>query len=415
MSAVSRDALRRYRIYLRLLFPAVLTYTIYRTFKDGGFTYLRQRFSFGLPDYSGLIWLHCASVGEINTALPLLELMEKSGHKLFVSTTTPTGKLVLLRKNHTPEQHVFLPLDYRFCIQRFLNKLQPAALLIMETELWPELVDSCTNKSIPVVLLNARLSDKTLNTFNWLRTTYRHTLSQMTQVLAKNSIEAERYTQLGLGENKIQVTGSLKFATAAPQIISARVSIESSYWLAASTHEDEELRIAKAWLEQKRSELLIIAPRHPERRSSIKKQLLTLTKNLQLRSESENLLPETKIYLLDSLGELDSFIAAAKLVFVGGSLIDHGGHNPLEAAHAGIATLVGPSTKNFQEEFAVLESSAACIRIDNESALIADVNELLDNPDKAALMGSNAKRIAREKASVDRTYLTAIEKILTKN
>ncbi len=415
MSADSHVALRRYRIYLRLLFPAVLTYTIYRTLKDGGLTYLRQRFSFGLPDSSDLIWLHCASVGEINTALPLLELMKKNGHKLLISTTTPTGKLVLLRKNHVPEQHVFLPLDYKFCIQRFLIKLQPTALLIMETELWPELIDSCTNKSIPVVLINARLSDKTINTFGWLRTTYRHSLSQMTQVLVKNSTESERYTQLGLSKNKIQVTGSLKFATTTPPINSARVSIKPPYWLAASTHEDEELRIAKTWLEQKRPELLIIAPRHPERRSSIKKQLLTLTKNLQLRSESEVVLPETKIYLLDSLGELDNFMADAKLVFMGGSLIDHGGHNPLEAAHAGIATLVGPSTKNFQEEFAVLESNGACIRIDNENALITSVNELLNSPDKADLMGSNAKRIAREKASVDRTYLTAIEKLLTKS
>ena len=410
--SLQSGTLLSYRLVLLLLFPVLFTYTLYRAARDGGVTYLRQRYGFALPDATNRVWVHCASVGEINTANPLLELLQSRGHKLLVSTTTPTGKICLQNKIDLHTIHSYLPLDYRFCVNRFLDSLQPSALLLMETEIWPELISACKQREITVIIFNARLSEKTLNTNRWLRKVYKVALSRVNAVLARSAEDGNGFVQLGLDRHKLQTVGSLKFARS-QQPAATQITKLRDYWLAASTHDNEELQIAQAWMEQGSSEtLLVIAPRHPERRNAILRAFQSLTPLVQCRSETPVPAPNTRLFLLDTLGELPAFMPDAKLVFMGGSLISRGGHNPMEAAHAGTAILSGPSHENFREEFRLLQEREGCLIASNADELVTTVIKLLKDSHIRQSMGENAKALASEKSTIDQDYLVAIEKLL---
>jgi len=398
----------RYRWVLKAVFPLVFAYTVYRGFKDGGWRYCLQRFGLERPKASHRLWLHCASVGEVNTAIPLLTALQEAGYALLVTTATPTGKLVLQGKQLPDIQHHYLPLDYPFAVSRFLESAQPRALLLLETELWPELIHHAQASRTPVLLINARLSARTLNTATWLKNVYRETLQQISHVFAKNAAEAQHFQTLGLSADKLQVIGSLKFATP-PASEQAPPAWTQDYWLAASTHEDEEVRIVDAWLAIDRNELLVIAPRHPERRHTLRRQLRARSPHVQLRSEAAIPDTATRIYIADTLGELPTFIAGAKLVFMGGSLIPRGGHNPLEAARAGVPVLTGPSIANFADEYALLARDDAAVTVQNAEALVSAVTDLLNNPETCQQRGHAARNAAQQQGDVAHAYVSQIQ------
>lgn len=412
-----RPSLWRYRLILSSLSLIVLFYTLYRSFKDGGSNYFLQRFGFSLPHNTvNSTWVHCASVGEINTALPLVRALIKHqpDTKIVISTTTPTGKDVLLTRLPNNTTHFYLPLDFNFVVKRTLKKISPRQLILVETELWPNLIQHCETRRIPVSIVNARLSHKTQNTYPWLLAAYRHSLNLISTVYAKNKNEGDKFLKLGLPIENLHIVGSLKFAPAENSPQTANSLPERPYWLAASTHDDEEHQIVTEWYKKNRNELLVIAPRHPDRRNKLTTQLNAIGPSVQLRSQQKALKPDTKVYIVDTLGELDGFIQEALLVFVGGSLIPRGGHNIVEAARVGKAVVTGPSIENFSDEFQWLSEQEAIVQVQNKQQLIKEVCDLLDRPSRRANLANNAASASASQSDVIDRYVALLsEKIGT--
>ncbi len=405
-SSSSIKAPTLYRLVLLALTPLVFIYTVYRSFKDGKFIYFLQRLGLCLPDLKSVLWFHCASVGEVNTAISLIQKFREKHPTLpiLVSTNTPTGKEVLLKYKIDHLSHIYLPLDYLPLIRRLIRKLNPIALLIIDTELWPELIHTCEIKNLPVIIYNARLSDKTLYPVRWLRCTYKNALLSLTCIFTKSALDKARFIQLGAKRDCVSTIGSLKFAKPASQHRSETINLKREFWLAASTHEDEEFRICTAWRASGRGELLVIAPRHPERRRQLLSQLQTNGNSVQLRSEQKELSLHTEIYIADTLGEMRGFMSAATVVFVGGSLIPRGGHNTIEPAQLGSVIITGPSTTNFSEETEILLKRGAIIQVKDENELIRQLISLLDDSKKRRLMSKAAKLICDEYSSIVNDY-----------
>lgn len=403
-----KPKLVRYKLILAAATPILFAYTLYRAFKDGGLRYFAQRFGYALPDNPGTLWIHCASVGEVNTAIPLLQrLLASQPAPLMVSTSTPTGAKVLSNALGKAVTHVYLPLDYTSLTRRFLKKLQPRALLIAETELWPVTICTSSEAGIPVLLFNARLTERTLRSPKWLAAAYASAIAELRCILAKSPQDAERFRTLGASFEQVEVIGSLKLArkhTAAP----AAMNIPTPYWLAASTHDDEELRIAKAWLNTKQDALLVIAPRHPERRDHIIRALGKAGIESSLRSQHPQPPPDCRVHIADTLGELPALIQNAKCVFMGGSLIERGGHNIIEPAQLGKPVLSGPDLSNFAEERRLLEKAGGLIVVHDETELAKAVSGLLEEPEKARELGERNRAACRDAAGVDERYLKRI-------
>lgn len=409
MSFVNNRRLKlwRYQTALFSLSLIILLYTLYRSIKDGGPIYLLQRLGFSLPNNTAnSTWVHCASVGEVNTALPLIKALirDQPTTKFLVSTTTPTGKAVLLTKLPNNTTHFYLPLDFTSVVKRTLNKIAPQKLILVETELWPNLIQSCSTRKIPVSIVNARLSDKTMNTFSWLLAAYRHSLKSVSAVYAKNKNDGDKYLTLGLPTDRLHIVGSMKFAAPEHRVKTLNNLPQTPFWLAASTHDDEELQIVTEWYKYKRNELLVIAPRHPERRHKLSNALATFGLSVQLRSQQQILSSDTDIYIVDTLGELEGFISEAILVFVGGSLIPRGGHNIVEATRLGKAVITGSSIENFDDEFQWLLEQKAIVQVQNTQELISEVCELLDTPSRRQKLGENAARASASQSHVIDRY-----------
>lgn len=406
-----RSSLWRYQTVLLSLSLFIVLYTLYRSIKDGGLIYLLQRLGFSLPNnMTSAVWVHCSSVGEINTALPLIKALIKHqpDHKFVISTTTSTAKAVLLAKLPNNTTHFYWPLDFKSVVKRTLNKIAPQKLILLETELWPNLIQNCKDEGIPVSIVNARLSDKTVNTFSWLLAAYRHSLKSLSAVYAKNKVEGHKFLKLGLPEETLHIVGSLKFAAAEKTIKNTADVPSSAFWLAASTHDDEEQQIVTEWCKQNRNELLVIAPRHPDRRHKIINQLVASGASVQLRSEQKTLSPETDVYIVDTLGELDEFIRKALVIFVGGSLIQRGGHNIVEAARLGRAVITGPSIENFNDEFQWLSEHKAIIQVQDKQELIAEVCGLLDTPSRRRELAQNAAQASALQSDVIDRYVALL-------
>jgi 3-deoxy-D-manno-octulosonic-acid transferase len=405
-----------YRLLLALSAPLLLGYTLLRARRDGGKRYLLQRLGFAFPQLDRPIWLHCASVGEVIAALPLIDALRERqpNTPLLVTTNTPTGADVLLKKRGEQVTHAYLPLDFRFAVARFFRRCQPRSSLILETELWPNLYRAAAARGTPVRLVNARLSQKTLGANALLKAAYRSCLANAAQVLARGKADADGFRQLGASAEKVQVIGNIKFAATGGSTAEMPRLIERRYWLAASTHDDEELQLARMWQElAPRDELLVIAPRHPERRDAILRQLEPLGLRVTVRSRDETIAADTQLYLADTLGELGKFIAHAELVFMGGSLIERGGQNLLEPARAGKAILCGPDMSNFAAELALFREADAVVQLAANEELAETVAGLLDSAARRQQLGDNAAAVMlREQNVIDR-YLEQLADALS--
>jgi len=403
-----------YRLLTSLLFPVFVLYTLKLAIKFKSLIYLKQRMGFSYPTFNNQpIWIHCASVGEINTFMPLLErLINKLPQQMFVITTnTVTGASMLEKHSPMNTQHCYLPLENSAAINRFLNHTQPKLALIMETEIWPLLYRFINKKQIPLSIINARLSAKTIDTHNWIKKQYRHALKYVDFIFARSEQDLNLFKQLGGDVNKLLTAGNLKFSPISgsqPAIIENFTQRE--YVLAASTHDDEELQLAQLWKNNTTQDtLLVIAPRHPDRSDDILKQLTSLDLKIAVRSKGDSITQDTDIYLADTLGELSGFIQHAQIVFMGGSLIPHGGQNFLEAARLAKAIIVGPHMHNFQNEVALFRQHHACIQIQNISELGSAIQSLLIDSNTRSNLESCAKRLMDEQTGIAETYLKKLQ------
>lgn len=344
------------------------------------------------------LWLHCASVGEIQAARPLIEALRRRHpqRRLVITTMTATGaeRAMALADAASAEgsgevSHYFLPLDFPCAARRFVARLQPALAIFFETELWPNLLASCAWCDVPVAVVNGRLSARSLRTYRRLRRLMREALSHVDWLGAKSRQDAERFGELGMAEQAISVTGSLKFDISLDDglfEVSERLRWslgERPVWVAGSTHpgEDEALLAAHARVREALPEaLLILVPRHPRRFEAVAE--LCAARGLALARRSRGEIPGagTAVYLGDTMGELNSLYGAADLAFVGGSLVPVGGHNLLEPAAMGVPVLTGPELANFEDVAEALREHGALVEVADGDALASALLRLFGEP-----------------------------------
>ncbi|MBX2880596.1 MAG: hypothetical protein KTR32_11715 [Granulosicoccus sp.] len=403
-----------YRLLLGFLTPLILAHLFWRGWRDGGSLYLKQRLGFALPECHNCLWLHAASVGEVNTALPLIVELEHRDPSvpLLVTTNTPTGLQALHRSLSDNVQVCYLPLDFRFSIRRFFRRNSIRAGIILETEIWPNLYELATCK---LAIVNGRLSHRSLRAAEGRAASiYQAALSRLSLVLTRNQSDADAFKRIGAKAGRVEVIGNLKFAVKENQKQHGdrpRLA-PGKYCLLASTHNDEELQLAREWLTRKRDELLVIAPRHAERGTAIRHQLLPLTQSLALRSQNECIDSDVKIYIADTYGEMQNWYQHASAIFMGGSLISRGGHNMLEPAALAQSVITGKSTHNFSDEVsALMQDDAIGIAADSRE-IINQLTALLDKPEMATERGNRAKNMMDRHANVASRYADRLERWL---
>ena len=397
-----------YRILLIVFAPLIIAHTLYKGLRLKSQAYVLQRLGFAFPQLPPHChWLHCASVGEAITAIPLIdELHKRKPEQTFLITTnTVTGAAVIQRQMTSRDflYHAFMPIDWRSAITRFLKHAQPERLTIVETELWPHLIAVSKQRGLPINIVNGRLSARTTIRNRWVRSVYASTLAHIDNIFARNTTDASAFIQLGAARDKVSVLGNLKYAPPSLNVEEQKTTARP-YVIIASTHEDEELQIARHWQTLQRKELLVIAPRHPERGDAIVQQLQTLTPKIARRSHDQQVNAATVIYLLDTVGELMSWLGSAKLIVMGGSFVAVGGHNILEAAHFGKGVLFGPHMENFSEESAYLLQQGAAIQCASFHALQQEMKRLLSDSVELHSLNHNAIDAMRPFASVVNDY-----------
>jgi len=372
---------------------------------------LTERFGpFQPPKNLHAIWFHVVSVGETNAAQPLIEHYLKLGHPVLVTNTTKTGqaraKSLFLKAPYLDLfQAVYLPADQKTLIREFYQKYQPKLLLLMETELWPNLLDQAPQFNVPTVLLNARLSEKSAKGYTKVKGLTRGMLQQLTQLLAQDIATQQRYIQLGIAAEKTQVLGNIKFDITAPERFIQQADQLTQEWqlggrkivTLASTHAPEEkeiLSVLKAALEADPYLVCIVVPRHPERFDEVFQAAQSLGLKIQRRSLGQHIKADTQVYLADSMGEMWLWYAFSQACYVGGSLNEPGGgHNILEPIALNVPTILGKNYFNFQtivNEF--FQADAVAVVQDAQQA--ADVLlELLQDQVKAENLNAAAQKI----------------------
>ena len=406
-----------YSLVIRLGLPISLYYLIWRGLRQREYM---DRWSerFGLYRGVGLpecLWIHAVSVGEVNVAASLVaELRVRyPGWPLLVTTTTPTGSARVRALWGDSVRHVYLPYDLPGAVRNFLRHFQPRLAVVMETEIWPNLFAQLHARGIPLLIANARLSERSLRGYRPIAPLVRAALREVDVVAAQSQADAWRYRRLGAREDAVHVTGNLKYDLPLPPGVIEQAREwrrdwgQRPVWIAASTHPEEEaivIQAHRAVLAQFPRALLLWAPRHPERFAAVAAECERAGfATVSRRSEG---LPRTDshVFVIDTLGELMAFFAAADLAFVGGSLQEVGGHNVLEPVALGVPALVGPHTFNFQEITDLLIGVGAVQRVADAESLAAAVVAQFDNPAQAQRRGeAGRERIASERGALART------------
>ncbi len=401
-----------YRWLTIALGPVIFGHILWTAIHNKQGRYFWQRLGFNyakLPINS--LWFHCASVGEVNTVLPLIKNIHLKDNKLtiIITTNTVTGAKIVKQQNLTYLHHSYLPFDWRYSVNRFLTKVKPASIYIMETEIWPNLFTACFNNNTAVTLINARLSSKTTSANTWVKTLLKTSLSKVKAINARSDKDALAYKTLGADEKIISITGNLKFTTIFNNNQSTQKNVFSTsreYILVASTHDDEEYKIYHMWKNLNRNELIIIAPRHPERAASIVKNLHC--EQMSIRSKKQAITDKTKVFLLDTIGELKNYFKNAKLVVMGGSFVPVGGHNIMEPASYNSAIITGPYMENFTQELELMKNKKAIIQVESYAALDKALTTLLDDKDRLTLLQNNTRKLTHNTAAILDSYTSII-------
>ncbi len=390
-------------------------YTLWQAIRYKNTYYLQERLGLFRTDIikSHDIWIHAASVGEVNAVMPLIHRLKEECNNISIlmTTTTPTGTQVA-RKKLPPEYSChFLPLDWQYGMTRFLESIQPACVLIMETELWPNLFQACNNRNIPITIINGRLSDRTMNAWPWMKNIYATMLTSTQSILARSQTDRDRFASLGANASTLEVIGNIKFAPG-PLVKGHAIQPGRPYILAASTRNGEEKILVRTWKKlDTENRLLVIVPRHPQRIQQILRDLEPLNMEIAIRSRKEPIKETTQIYIADTIGELTHFFRDAELVFVGGSLVPLGGQNILEPAEAGKAVVFGPHMENFADEAALLIKQGAALQALDEAHLHSILSVLLESPEKVEAMAESGKKIMLENIDILERYMAALQRL----
>lgn len=389
-----------------------------------------ERFGpFQQPKNLNAIWFHVVSVGETNAAQPLIEHYLKSGHAVLVTNTTKTGqaraKSLFLK---APYEHLFqavyLPADQKKLVQAFYQKYQPKLLALVETEIWPNLIDQAEQFKVPCLLINARLSEKSAKGYSKVQGLSQGMLSGLDQLLAQDQATLERFLKLGMSENKSQVLGSIKFDIHAPESFIQQAQQLKQDWnlsarkiiTIASTHAPEEQKLLNAlqpYLTQHPEIVVIVVPRHPERFDEVFQIAESLNLKTSRRSLGESIQSHTQVYLADSMGEMWLWYALSQACFVGGSLNEPGGgHNILEPIALNVPTILGKNYFNFQtivDEFVAVDG----VKVVNDAEQAAKILiELLNDYMAAEQLNQQAQQIMLKNTGSLAKHIAVIDQYL---
>jgi len=402
-----------YSLAVLALLPWAVVHLLWRARRQP--EYLRhwgERFGyFGTAPSAPTIWLHAVSVGETRAAQPLVAALRERypGHCILFSHMTPTGRATSEALFGESVDRIYLPYDTPWAMRRFLRHYRPQFGLIMETELWPNLIAACRQAKVPLRLVNARLSARSARRYAMFPALTRGALQGLLAVGAQSAADAARLE--ALGAQRVAVTGNIKFDVEAPrEQLELALAFRARYgnrrvWLAASTREGEEALILEAWRKAGHAEaLMVIVPRHPQRFDEVTRLASERGFAVQRRSDDAAIAAPTQVLIGDSMGEMFAFYASADVAFIGGSLLDFGSQNLIEAAACGTPVLIGPSTRNFAEAAGEAIACGAALTIRDADALVCQVNGLLVNADQRQRMSAAGRAFAeRHRGATART------------
>lgn len=418
-----------YAILTYLLLPVYAAYWFFRGL--GNRTYwdrFGQRFGRGYPRLpAGCIWVHAVSVGEVQAAVPLIRaLVDRYPNRhMLVTTVTPTGAARVRLLFGDTVEHSYIPFETPNAVTSFFDTVNPQIALVMETEIWPNLYHECGRREIPLVLVSARISPKSVASYKKFLPLFRETLSHGIVIAAQSQADADRFGQLGAAPERTWVTGNIKFDIQLPPELAEageqfrRDNFEGRpVWVAASTHDKEEQQVLHAHdivQEQFPDALLILIPRHPERFPSVRTMLHKEGRRFISRTDGLPCTPDIDVFFGDTMGEVPLFYAASNVAFVGGTLVEVGGHNLLEPAALGRPVVTGPYLYNTQDIADKFEKLGASITVNNAGQLGSAIADLFADPDMANDIGSRGRDIVQQNRGSLQRLLEMVEPLMSNN
>lgn len=414
-----------YSIALYLISPLLLVYLAMRAFKSKDYRgRWNERFALKSLRQTDLL-VHSVSMGETLAAIPLIKQLQQQHPELSITitTTSPTGSAEVVRAFGVSVQHCYLPFDLALCAKRFVNQVSPKCCIIMETELWPNLIHYLKQAGTQVLLANARLSQKSADSYRKYHKLTVPMLNQLDGIAVQSQQAAERFIALGVAPERITVCGSLKFDISIDeQLIDTAKNLKELWhatdkpvWVAGSVHPGEFDALIEAHqqlLAKYPNALMVMVPRHPEQFDAAAQAIRSAGLTLARRSKEEPVLPETQVLLGDTMGELLTFYGAADQAFVGGSIIVHGGHNPLEPAAMGLPVMVGPHYRDFNEITELLASAGGLQVVDSGQALANNLIRLFDDKEAYRQASIAAKSVVEQNRGSLTKQLAVVESFI---
>ena len=418
-----------YNVGVYAVTPLVVLYMLWRSVAQPA--YLRRwRERYGFPQITptpGGIWLHAVSVGEFQAAIPLVKaLQEKYPQRcITITTMTPTGSERVVDVFGDSVHHCYLPYDYPYAVKRFLRRVKPDLALIVETEIWPNLFHQTEACGAPIIMASARLSPNSVS--GYLRipgpSLVKQTLQKVALIGAQGPTDVKRFRVLGAPAEKVEAIGNIKFDVAFdPELLNQGAALRMGWgerrpvFVAGSTHDGEEEAVLSAFdtlRERHPHMLLVLVPRHPQRFLTVAAALQKRNYRFVTRSSGEPCTAGTQIFLIDTLGELTLFYAAADVAFVGGSLVDVGGHNLLEPAMLGVPVLAGPQLANCEDIAQLMLERDALTIVQGSHDLASNVATLFDDATLRAEAGDRGRQMVAENRGAVSRLLSRIEQALS--
>ena len=371
-----------------------------------------------------VLWIHAVSVGEVMVARRWIESMSEQTNVFhFVLTTvTPTGQKLARQSQGGDLTAIYVPFDFSFCVTSFLKHVKPEVLVLVETEIWPNLILISKKKQLPIFMINARLSQKSLDGYRRVLGLFKSIFLGIDHVFAQDEADAKRFQALGISEDKIEVAGNIKFDAAKPEAEDPAFSRENlalqktdQVWIAGSTHPGEEKKVLDVFLrlrEKNKNLKLILAPRHVERAESLEREIKDTKCSFRRWGEVNAILP-WDILLVDQLGVLKNIYALGNFVFMGGSWIEHGGQNPIEPAVYNLPILHGPHVFNFKQVYEILDAAGAAICVADTENCFQKVEFFLKNPEQVREIGRLAGgTVGKYRGASERQAKKILERVL---
>jgi 3-deoxy-D-manno-octulosonic-acid transferase len=377
-----------------------------------------------LPEDQQTLWIHAVSVGEVQAAVPLVRALRAGGRdlRIVVTTTTPTGRERVQQALGNSVLHRYAPYDLPGAVRRFLKRVHPQLVIIMETELWPNILHQCARRGVPVLLANARLSEQSAASYRRVATTVGRMLASISCIAAQTRDDAMRLVSLGARADRVRVTGNTKFDVHLPaslseeaQVLRRCFGVDRGVWIAASTHDGEEQQVLQAFEQVRHAlpdSLLVLVPRHPERAPAVAALARKFGHVITVRSESPLSCRDASVFIGDTMGELPLFYAASDVAFVGGSLVREGGHNMLEPAALGIPVVFGPYVHDVAEISDRLIEAGAGRRVNDKGELGAAVVEYMHDANLRHVAGQRGREFVKANRGALKLVMELVDELM---